>query len=296
MADNVLKILLESKSTLEVLGNLLQSALNTVIVAKTTGQEFKSIFDNVSGSGIQLIDATHAKLGGHTYTLKQLQHALVVVLAVASSGLIGYAAYKNPNHFEVIQQNLSEIKSNVNEKIRDFVNQLNIKEVINQLGQGLVGLLSQSSEIFDVLWKRVSGKIGNLIEKFSALRNNMQQQIDETNSDRNLQSLSSPDRYQETMMDPGLLSSTIETRKSPTQSTVRTPSRRLSAARSQLSSPFPTFSRKKTATKKVKSPRSKRLSRRSPRIELDEDFQTNPTPKRGEMNESNDSNDSNGLP
>ena len=138
MADNILKLLLESKSTLEVLGNLLQSALNTVVVAKSTGQEFKSIFDNVSGSGVNIIDATHAKLGDKSYTLKQLQHALIIVLAVAGSGLLGYAAYNNPNHFEVIQQNLSQLKTNVNEKIRQFVNRLNIRQVINLLGQRIV--------------------------------------------------------------------------------------------------------------------------------------------------------------
>ena len=264
MADNILKLLLESKSTLEVLGNLLQSALNTVVVAKSTGQEFKSIFDNVSGSGVLVIDPTHAKLGGKNYTLKQLQHALVIVLVVASSGLIGYAAYNNPNHFEVIQQNLSQIKTNVNEKIRRFVNRLNIREVINLLGQSLTGLISQSTVIFDALWKRVANKIGNVVKKWSNLRDSLQSNKDD-------------EQYiSEDITGP---STKFAPRLQPQPSPLSSSDHEI-FMNPQFSSPNRTVSRKK-----VESPRTsvRRSIRRSPRTRSRQSIETMITPKRSEI-------------
>jgi hypothetical protein len=77
--------------------------------------------------------------------LKQLQKALRIVLIVASGGLITHAAYKNRNNFQ---------------EIRNFVQKLNIKQVINLLGQSLTGIVFKSASVFDALWKRLSG-IGN---------------------------------------------------------------------------------------------------------------------------------------
>lgn len=268
MADNVLKVLLESKTTLEVLGNLLQSTLNTVVVAKSTGKEFKSIFDNVSGSGVNLIDATHAKLGGQTYTLKQLRHALLVILAVASTSLIGYAAYKNPNHFQVIQENLSQIKTNVREKIKHFVDQLDIREVINLIGQSLGGLISQSNEIFDALWKHVSGKIGNFIHKIGNLRSDSTADEADAGVVRRKIPQSSP-FHNETLMNPE-----FDEEMSVGQTSGGIPSRH-SAVRGtphSSTSSKPTLSRKKTVSRKQKKTILRAPSRRPPQMEMADEF------------------------
>ena len=160
MSENSVHLLFESKSTLNVLNNLLKAALDTVLMAKTTGKTYKSIFDN-SISGVQILDKNNAIIHNHAFNLTELRHALYVVLTLTGTGLIGHYAYKNR---QKIQESGKKAREQMNKKIEEYVGELTIYEVISQLGQRAVDILKQFPEKFNQLRRQTFENIKNFIK------------------------------------------------------------------------------------------------------------------------------------
>jgi hypothetical protein len=161
MSEKSVQLLFESKSTLNVLNNLLRAALDTVLMAKTTGKTYNSIFEN-SKSGVQLLDKNNAIIHNHAFNLKELRHALFVVLTLTGSGFIGHYAYKNR---EDIKTSITTKYSQITEKhkeIKKHVSQLTLKGVIEALGRQAVQLLTLFPNQFNNL---------GLLTNFNRIRN-----------------------------------------------------------------------------------------------------------------------------
>ena len=74
-----------------VLSDLFRASVDVITRAKRTKQPTPNIFET---DVVTVVDAKHAVINNHSYTLKQLRNALYYILAFAGGGLIGNFVYK----------------------------------------------------------------------------------------------------------------------------------------------------------------------------------------------------------